>query len=145
MAKQTGKIIKIQQVGDKHTASIECISRSACSSCHSSSNCGVGVVSKSFSAKANYIEVKYQDGMIVDQNVELHIENSDLLKGALLAYLFPLVLFIGTAIITFLLGFPEIMTILTSFASGGIAYYFINKFSKRSASFDKEIVVEIKK
>lgn len=137
MIKETGKIIEIKNVAGKKTVAIECISRSACSSCQSQSNCGVGVVSKGFSNKQHYIEVEYQEGMKVDQSIELQIENSDLVKGAMLAYLFPLVLFIGTAIITFLLGLPEIVIILTSFLFGGIAYYLINVFFKHSASFKK--------
>lgn len=144
MAKQTGKIIDIKQVGDKHTAYIECISQSACSSCQSQSSCGVGVVAKGFSSKQHYIEVEYQDGMNIDQSVELQIKDKDLVKGAILAYLVPLLFFIGSAIITLYLELPEIVTILISFTSMTLAYFFINAITKRSTSY-KDIHVNLKK
>lgn len=144
MAKQTGKIIEIITVGDKQTAQIECISRSACSSCQSQSNCGIGVVSKGFSAKQHYIEVEYQEGMNIDQSVELQIKDKDLVKGAILAYLLPILFFIGSAILTFLLGLSEIAVILTSFVSMAIAYFVINKITKHSTVY-KDILVKFHK
>lgn len=144
MVKQTGKIVEIKTVGNKQIAQIECISRSACSSCQSQSNCGVGVISKGFSAKQHYIEVEYQEGMNLDQSVELQIKNKDLVKGAIVAYLLPVLFFIGPAIITFLLGFPEIVVILTSFISMSIAYFVINKITTHSTAY-KDISVKLHK
>lgn len=144
MAKETGKIIEIKNVDGKKIVSVECISRSACSSCQSQSNCGVGVVAKGFSSKQHYIEVEYQDGMNIDQSVELQIKDKDLVKGAVLAYLVPILFFIGSAIITLYLGLPEIATILISFSSVAVAYFFINAITKRSTSY-KDILVNVKK
>ncbi len=99
MITETGKIIAIEQVEGETLARIECISKSACSSCHNKTNCGVGVVSKAFSDKSQYIEFPYQEGMKVDQFIELQISDGDLIKSAALIYLLPLFFFIGSSLL----------------------------------------------
>ncbi|WP_022940562.1 SoxR reducing system RseC family protein [Psychromonas hadalis] len=99
MITETGKIIAIEQVQGETVARIECISKSACSSCHNQTNCGVGVVSKAFSDKSQYFEFPYKEGMKVDQFIELQISNGDLIKSASLIYLLPLFFFIGSALL----------------------------------------------
>lgn len=99
MINETGKIIAIEQKQGKRVAIVECISRSACSSCHQSNNCGVGVVAKSFSDKTHQFEVLYKQGMKVDELIEIQINSGDLITSALLAYLLPLLFFIGGAVI----------------------------------------------
>ncbi len=99
MITETGKIIAIEKVLDETVARIECISKSACSSCNNKTNCGVGVVSKAFSDKSHYFEVPYKDGMKVDHFIELQISNGDLIKSASLIYLLPLFFFIGSALL----------------------------------------------
>ncbi|MGB5445431.1 MAG: SoxR reducing system RseC family protein [Psychromonas sp.] len=99
MIRETGKIIAVEEINGKRIAHIECISKSACSSCHNNSSCGVGVVSKSFSDKTQHITVPYEDGMVVDKFVELQIKNDDLIKSAMLVYLVPLLFFICSALV----------------------------------------------
>ena len=100
MIKETGRIIAIEERGDKRIARVECISKSACASCHNKSDCGVGVVAKAFSDKSHQFEIPYQKGMEEDKFVELEINNSDLIKSSSLAYLVPLLFFIGGALLT---------------------------------------------
>ncbi|MCG6201492.1 SoxR reducing system RseC family protein [Psychromonas antarctica] len=100
MIKETGKIITIEDQGTEKVAVVECISRSACSSCHNESSCGVGAVAKAFSDKSHQFKVPYKEGMEVNNFIELQINNSDLIKSATLAYLVPLLFFIGGALIT---------------------------------------------
>lgn len=95
MIKETGKIIFIED----GIAVVECISKSACSGCHNQSGCGVGTVAKTFSDKTHQVEVPYKEGMKVDEFVELQINNRDLVSGAIVAYLVPLIFFIGGALL----------------------------------------------
>jgi sigma-E factor negative regulatory protein RseC len=99
MITETGKIIAIKQVQDETVVQVECISKSACSSCHSQTSCGVGVVSKAFSDKSQYFEFPYKEGMKVDHFIELQISNGDLIKSAALIYFLPLFFFIGSALL----------------------------------------------
>lgn len=96
---ETGKIIAIEELQGETVARIECISKSACSSCHNQTNCGVGVISKAFSDKSQHFELPYKEGMKVNQYIELKISNGDLIKSASLIYLLPLFFFIGSALV----------------------------------------------
>ncbi|MFT7052776.1 MAG: sigma-E factor negative regulatory protein RseC [Psychromonas sp.] len=99
MAGEKAKIIAIEKNKGKSLAHIEYISKSACSSCQNNDTCGVGVVSKTFSDKALQFSIPYTEEMEVDKFVELHINNHDLVKSAMLVYLVPLLFFIGSALI----------------------------------------------
>ena len=99
MIRETGRIIAIQKQHEKSVAVVECISKSACSSCHNQSCCGVGVVAKTFSDKTLQFEVPYKEGMEVDEFIEFQVNNGDLIKSASLAYLVPLLFFIGSALL----------------------------------------------
>ncbi|GLS92650.1 sigma E factor positive regulatory protein RseC [Psychromonas marina] len=99
MITETGKIIAIEEVQGEIVARVECISKSACSSCNNNTSCGVGVVSKAFSDKSHSFELPYKEGMKVDTFIELNISNGDLIKSATLIYLLPLVFFIGSALL----------------------------------------------
>ena len=99
MAGEKAKIIAIEKSEGKTLAHIEYISKSACSSCQNNDNCGVGVVSKTFSDKALQFSIPYSEEMEVNKFVELHINNHDLVKSAMLVYLVPLLFFISSALI----------------------------------------------
>lgn len=123
MVTETGKIIAIEEVHGEKIARVECISRSACSSCHNNTNCGVGVVSKAFSDKSHSFEFPYKEGMKVDTFIELNISNSDLVKSATLIYLLPLVFFIGSAlVIKNFFSIDEGLLILLSLASAALGF-----------------------
>jgi sigma-E factor negative regulatory protein RseC len=99
MISETGKIIAIEEVEGDMVAVVECISKSACSSCHNNNDCGVGVVSKAFSDKTQHFKLPYKKGMAVEQFIELQISNGNLVKSAALIYLLPLFFFIGSALL----------------------------------------------
>ena len=99
MITETGKIIGITEVQGEMVAQVECVSKSACSGCSSSKNCGVGAVSEGLSDKTHRFDVPYKEGMKVDNLIELQISNGDLIKSASLVYLLPLVFFISSALV----------------------------------------------
>tara|TARA_R110001583_G_scaffold99273_2_gene244593 strand:+ start:11740 stop:12189 length:450 start_codon:yes stop_codon:yes gene_type:complete len=122
MISETGKIIAIEEVGGEMVARVECISKSACSSCHNNNDCGVGIVSKAFSDKTQHFELPYKKGMVVEQFIELQISNGNLIKSASLIYLLPLFFFIGSALLlksVFTLNEGLLITISTIVAAFG--------------------------
>ena len=126
MIRETGRVIAIeQQANGKAIAQIECISKSACSSCQNKSSCGVGVVAKAFSDKAHQFEVPYQQGMEVNKFVELQINNGDLIKSAVVVYLLPLMFFIGGAVVAKQFNTShEAITISFAIASAAVGFIF---------------------
>lgn len=132
MIKETGKIISIKELQGEKIAVIECISKSACSGCHNQNSCGVGTVSKSHSDKTHHFEVPFKEWMHVDEAIELQITNRDLISSAVIAYLVPLVFFIGGAIITkeFTV-LSEGQMILVAVASAAVGFLFARILSNK--------------
>ena len=122
MITETGKIIGIKEIQGEMVAQVECISKSACSGCNSSKNCGVGAVSEVLSDKTHRFDVPYKKGMEVDHIIELQISNGDLIKSASLIYLLPLVFFISSALVIksfFIINEGALITISVVFAALG--------------------------
>lgn len=135
MITETGKIIAIKEKGAEQDAEtvviVECISRSACSSCHNSSSCGVGTVAKAFSDKSHQFELPYKEGMQVDAFLELQIDSRDLIQSAILAYLVPLFFFIAGAVLTKQFYFSNEGTlILISVVCAAVGFLFTRFLSK---------------
>jgi len=124
MITETGKIIAIEVVNGEKLVHVECISKSACSSCNNNSSCGVGTVSKAFSDKSHSFELPYKEGMQIDNYIELNISNGDLIKSATLIYLLPLIFFIGSALlIQSLFIIDEGMLILFSVVFAALGFF----------------------
>ena len=132
MITETGKIIAIKEIQGEKVVQVECISKSSCSGCNSSSNCGVGAVSEAFSDKKHYFEVPYKEGMEVDHAIELQISNGDLIKSASLVYLLPLIFFISSAlVIKSFFYMSEIGLIATSVACAGVGFLITRVIAKK--------------
>lgn len=132
MIRETAKIIAIEEQAEKKLAVVECISRSACSSCHNSNSCGVGVVAKTFSDKVHHLKVPYKEGMEKNTFVELQISNVDLIKSASIAYLIPLIFFIGGALIARQFSFiDEGLLILIAIVCAVIGFTFTRLISNK--------------
>ena len=113
MLKESGRIIDIKIIDGEKNAVVECISKSACKSCSSNDNCGVGVVAKNLNDKSHLLFIPYKEGMIVNGEIELFIENKDIVKSSLIVYLIPLITFVlGTLLgYSFLDNEPAIIAI----------------------------------
>ena len=132
MIRETGRIIAIEKQHEKTIAVVECISKSACSACHNESNCGVGTVAKTFSDKTHQFEVPYKEGMKVDEFIELQINNRDLVNSAILAYLVPLLFFIGGALLAKQFDFlSEGLIILIAVSCAAIGFVFTRLISNK--------------
>ncbi|MDN2664902.1 SoxR reducing system RseC family protein [Psychromonas sp. 14N.309.X.WAT.B.A12] len=117
MLKETGRIIEITEVNGEKSVIVECISKSACKSCSSNDNCGVGVVAKGLSDKSHQISMPYKEGMEVNKQIELLVDNKDIVQSSLVVYIIPLILFVTTCIITNLLTDNEPLIIIFSLSA----------------------------
>jgi sigma-E factor negative regulatory protein RseC len=115
MLHETGLVIDITVINGEKIAIVECVSKSACKSCSSNDNCGVGIVAKGLTDKSHKLSMPFKEGMEIDHSVELLIENKDIVKSSLIVYIIPLFLFIVTCTLTNLFFFNELAVI---FASG---------------------------
>ena len=117
MLHETGMVIDITVINGEKTAIVECISKSACKSCSSNDNCGVGVVAKGLSDKSHKLSMHFKEGMEINHSIELLIENKDIVKSSLIVYIIPLFLFVFTCVLSNLFITSEPFVILTSLAS----------------------------
>ena len=132
MITETGKIISIKKAEDQKVIYVECISKSACSSCQSQKNCGVGMVSKAFSDKSQYFAFPYKEGMKEGQFIELQISNESLIKSAVLMYLVPLCFFVGSSlVIKKLFNVNEGILILISVFFTALGFMFARLITKK--------------
>lgn len=132
MIKEVGKIISIKELDGDKIVTIECISKSACSSCNNQNSCGVGTVAKSHSSKTHHFEMPYTEGMKVDEAIELQIKNSDLVGSAIIAYLIPLTFFLSGAVTAKQLGtLNEVGIILIAAISAAVGFVFARFLSHK--------------
>jgi len=117
MLKESGRIIDIQTIHGEKTAIVECISKSACKSCSSNDNCGVGVVAKNLSDKAHHLSLPYREGMSINDSIDLFVNNKDIVKSSLIVYIVPLLFFVIGTLLAYLLLSSEPIIILISLLS----------------------------
>lgn len=117
MLQEIGKIIDIKIINGEKTAVVECISKSACKSCSSNDNCGVGVVAKGLSDKAHRLSMPFKEGMVINESIELLIENKDIVKSSIIVYVIPLILFVLGCTISYLFTSNEPLVISISLLS----------------------------
>jgi sigma-E factor negative regulatory protein RseC len=132
MIKEVGKVISVRQIGGNTYAEVECVSKSACSSCHSQDSCGVGSISTSVSSKTHTVTVPCDNSISAGSHVELQIYNGDLLKSAILAYLVPLLFFLSGAVVAqSVLNLSEIIVISSAVIFGGIGFLVSKMLAKK--------------
>ena len=78
--------------------------RSACGSCHVSSDCGTSVLARWFGQRTNRIRVRNSLGLQIGEGAVVGIHESALLKASLLAYLMPMLAMVSTAVAASALG-----------------------------------------
>ena len=131
MLKESGRIIDIKIVDGEKTAIVECISKSACKSCGSNDNCGVGVVAKNLSDKAHHLSLPYKEGMVINEAIDLFIENKDIVKSSSIVYVVPLVMFVIGTLLGYSFFNNEPIIILVSLLSLAIGVIIAKKISSK--------------
>ncbi len=129
MIQETGRIIDIKEINGEKTVLVECISKSACKSCSSNDNCGVGVVAKGLTNRAHHLSMPYKQGMKINESIELFIENKDIVKSSMIVYIIPLLLFVSGCSVSYLFTNNEPLVIAISLIS-----LFIGTFIAKAVS-----------
>jgi sigma-E factor negative regulatory protein RseC len=97
------------------SALIEVQRQSGCSACHIGEQCGTSVVAKLFrNGEATRLRVADTIGLMPGEQVVVGIRGSLLVRASLVAYLLPLLTFIGTAGAAEQLGLGESLGMLAS-------------------------------
>jgi len=110
MLEETGRVIAVEG----RYAVIETQQRSACGHCNVGDSCGTSVLAGLFSRRRNRVRlVNHLDLQVGDQAV-VGINESVLLSTAILAYLLPLLLMLGFAVTTDLLGYGDQVSFASS-------------------------------
>lgn len=120
MLRETGKVIEIKTINGEKKAVVECVSKSACKSCGNNNDCGVGVISKATGSKTHHLTMPYKEGMVVNEQVELLIDNSEIIKSSMIVYIIPLILFVLGTTVAYLYIESEPLVILISVLCLGV-------------------------
>jgi len=131
MIKESGRIIEIKEVDGAKIAVVECVSKSACKSCSSNDNCGVGVVAKGLSDKSHHLTFPFEDGMKINETIDLFIENKEIVKSSLIIYIIPLLSFVLGALLSLLITENEPIVIAVSLLSLLLGAYLAKKTSEK--------------
>jgi len=129
MLKESGRIIDIQTIEGEKTAIVECISQSACKSCSSNDNCGVGVVAKNLNDKAHHLSLPYKEGMEINAPIDLFVDNKDIVKSSLIVYIMPLLFFVVGTLFAYLLTANEPVIMLIAALSLMMGVFSAKKIS----------------
>lgn len=100
MIEETGTVVSLEGA----YAVIETQQRSACGHCNVGDSCGTSVLAGFFSRRRNTVKVLNHLGLTRGEQAVIGIDGSVLLGTAVLAYMLPLLLLIGFAVVSSLFG-----------------------------------------
>ena len=148
MLEETGTVMAVQG----EYAWIETQAKSACAHCHSGDSCGTSALGKWFARKRNRILVRNHLGLKEGDSAVIGIRGDRLVKAALLAYLWPLVLMIifsGMASVVEVSDSAVALSALIGLVLGMVSIKIMSDNSKteavsliRRAGFGQQIIVD---
>jgi sigma-E factor negative regulatory protein RseC len=103
MLEETGRVVELQG----GYALIETQPRSACGHCNQGDNCGTSVLSGLFSRRRSRLRLLNHLGLQPGDQAVIGINESVLLSTAVMAYLLPLLLMIGCAVMADVLAYGD--------------------------------------
>ncbi|MCG6971087.1 MAG: SoxR reducing system RseC family protein [Gammaproteobacteria bacterium] len=121
MIEELGKVVKVEE----QWAWVQTERKSVCGQCAANKGCGTSVLGKVFGQKTNVIAVIKTLPVKIGDQVVIGIDENSLVKGSLLIYALPLVLFIAFGMLgevvssQVLLSNTDVLTVL--FAMFGLA------------------------
>jgi sigma-E factor negative regulatory protein RseC len=138
----------VTQYDDK-TVWLEAERESTCSSCQMKQGCGTGLLSNHVGNRFSQIAVnKIAVNKIADvqlgQQVKLIIPEQALLQGAMLMYIFPLVLLFLFAALAKVVNLNEFMEIFAGFSGLFIGFYIVRLRMRNRKDNIQTTIVEIK-
>ncbi len=115
MIETTARVVS----ADNGTVMVEASAQSGCGGCGSRSVCGVSGLGKYFSGNRKAIEVKCDSNVRAGDELQLSMDEGDMLKAGLLAYLLPSVLALVGAVVATAYGMGDVGAVLG--AATGVA------------------------
>jgi sigma-E factor negative regulatory protein RseC len=108
MIETTARVV----AAENGTAMVEPTMQSSCGGCGSRSVCGVSGLGKYFSGNRKAIAVKCDANVRAGDELQLSMEEGDMLKAGLLAYLLPSVLALVGAVVATAYGLGDVGAVL---------------------------------
>ena len=140
MLEEYGRVIALEG----GYAKVETVRTSSCQSCEAKSSCGQGSIAKVVGQKSCVISALNSLSLQVGDEVVLGLEESTLVKSALLVYLLPLVLMIGGAgVFQWLYGANDLVTAfggVIGFLSGFVLVSLYNHQHKNDEDFQPVVL-----
>jgi sigma-E factor negative regulatory protein RseC len=99
---------------------VETRRRSACGSCSVGDACGTSVIAKLFADRSQRFQVRNDLGALPGERVVVGISDATLARASLTAYLFPLLLLMGAALLAQALGAGEGLSALVGLIGLGL-------------------------
>lgn len=115
MIETTARVVS----SENGTVMVEASAQSGCGGCQSRSVCGVSGLGKYFSGNRKAIEVKCDANVRAGDELQLSMDEGDMLKAGLLAYLLPSVLALVGAVVATAYGLGDVGAVLG--AAAGVA------------------------
>lgn len=115
---------------------VRCQRKSACNACAAKESCATNTVANAMPSKDFTLTVPTDKPIAVGSIIEIGMQESVLVKSAMLIYLLPLVFFIAGALISHLLSQNEQVVIAASFISGAAGFYLARY---KTAQFESQI------
>ncbi|MFM2480231.1 SoxR reducing system RseC family protein [Celerinatantimonas sp. YJH-8] len=134
MSNQKNMVTEVAQVIDVKGdfAIVECISRSACGSCHAADNCGNSSIAKAFKPHTNRFQVKLKHPVLPGQRIEIGLPAQSVVHSAVLVYLLPLVVMMfGVAVAVSLFGSADSVALSGCVIGGAIGFLGARFWAKR--------------
>jgi sigma-E factor negative regulatory protein RseC len=133
----------VTQYDDK-TVWLEAERESTCSSCQMKQGCGTGLLSNHVGNRFSQIAVNKIADVQLGQQVKLIIPEQALLQGAMLMYIFPLVLLFLFAALAKVVNLNEFMEIFAGFSGLFIGFYIVRLRMRNRKDNIQTTIVEIK-
>jgi sigma-E factor negative regulatory protein RseC len=113
---------------------------STCQSCSAQDSCTSGVVAKTMTRRNyRFFLAQTTPDLLVGQQVRIGIPEDVLVKSALLVYLLPLLMFIGSLAFAYAGGRSESIQLIVGIAGGGAGMLLARKFGKRIGSVQQQV------
>ncbi|GGW65252.1 SoxR reducing system RseC family protein [Alishewanella tabrizica] len=113
-----------------------------CNSCQVSSDCGTGIVAKTFTPRQNRFFVKTTENLLPGEQVQIGIAEHGLVVAALMVYLVPLLL----ALITMVLlqsiwQLAEGWLMLSAILAGASGFYLASRYSQNVQQQQEQVKI----
>lgn len=137
MLEETGRVVAV----NGHYAVIEIQKRSACGHCHSGDSCGTSVLAGLFSNHRQKVTLENHLNLSEGDQVVIGINETVLLSTAVMAYMLPLLLMIGLAVISNLSGMGDGFSFVSSMVGLFAGMRISNRIMGNKDFQSKEIVL----